>query len=106
MNISVPEPAPIKEGLVVADLLKEKIRSVHSLDNRRIRCAIKLIEARDNFGRKKYGQPLMTKDGRNSIEDALQELIDLMFYIYKAQLNGEDLTEIKFLIPVLLALLR
>lgn len=47
----------------------------------------------------------MTKDGRNSVEDAKQEFGDLMQYIFKAKLNGEDISEIKNMINILTALL-
>ena len=39
---------------------------------------IVLVEERNAFGVAKYGQPLMTQDGRNGIEDARQELCDLV----------------------------
>jgi len=63
--------------------------------------ATDLVKQRTEFGMKKYGQPLMTEDGRDSVEDAMQELGDLIQYTFKALLNGNDVTPIKELIPLL-----
>ena len=67
--------------------------------------AIPLIRARDAFGRKKYGQPLMSEDGRDTALDALQEMGDLLQYVWKARLRNESLTEIRALLPTLQLLL-
>ncbi len=98
--MSIPEPAPKPEGVIVTGELVSWIEKQDVTDTERDR-AIKLIKERDEYGFKKYGQHLMTKDGRNSIEDALQELGDLMHYLYKARLNGEDISEIRVLFPLL-----
>ena len=103
---SVPEPAPIKSGKIVPDLLIEELETAENINNGTIRNVIKLIKARDNFGRQKYGQPLMTKDGRNSIEDAKQEFGDLLQYVYKARLNNEDVSSIRKMMTVLHYVLR
>lgn len=100
---SVPEPPPQPRGIVVPDALIGTIEStkerfdneanVHDLMARK-QCddLVKLIKQRDAFGRAKYGQPLMSQDGRNGIEDAKQELGDLMQYVMKCKLAGEDLS--------------
>lgn len=99
--MSQPEPAPLNKGKSVPD---ELIKWLHSQTNSAE--AIQLIRERDEFGRKKYGQPLMTEDGRNSVEDARQELGDLLQYVYKAKMNGEDLTPIREILPHLANLLN
>jgi hypothetical protein len=101
--MSVPEPAPKPKGEIVPDKLIEWLqdnipRRTYIINTNDM---IDLIKERDEFGRKKYGQPLMSQDGRNTIEDARQELGDLMQYIYKAKLNGEDLSSIRNLFPIL-----
>lgn len=39
------------------------------------------MRARDNFGRKKYGTPLQTNNGRDPLVDAYQEVLDLAVYL-------------------------
>lgn len=81
---SVPEPPPIKSGVEVTPLLIEWLSS-QTADSSPI---IALIEARRLYGLSKYGQSLMTEDGRDTMEDARQEAADLLQYIYKAKLQG------------------
>ena len=45
------------------------------------------FKARDDFGRKKYGVPLMTEDGRDTLQDAYEEALDLAVYLKKAILE-------------------
>lgn len=108
---SVPEPPPLNKGESVPELLIAELQRQRDLHdyypvNAAFMNAQDLVRARDAFGRQKYGQPLMTQDGRNSIEDAKQELGDLLQYAYKAQLNGESLKELQEMVPVLLAILK
>lgn len=84
---SIPEPSPVNEGKNVPDhLIKWLENTKHS------KVCIKLIKERDLFGFQKYGQHLMTNDGRSDIEDLRQELGDALQYAMKAKLNGLDLT--------------
>lgn len=91
MHPSFPEPPPKPHGFIVPDQLIEFIQShgnnIH---------LIQLIRERDAFGRAKYGQPLMSEDGRNGIEDARQELGDLLQYAFKSkdQQRFEELVEL------------
>ena len=41
------------------------------------------LEARAAMGDRKFGQPMMTGDGRDSLADAYQEALDLVFYLRK-----------------------
>lgn len=50
---------------------------------------IDLCLERDAFGRAKYGQPLMSEDGRDPMVDALQEALDLFVYAHKAAESAE-----------------
>jgi len=98
--MSIPEPNPINKGVNVPDIL---IEWLEKRDNSKE--IIQLIKERDEFGYKKYGQHLTSQDGRNTVEDARQELGDLMQYIMKAKINGENLEQIKTIIPHLINLL-
>jgi len=42
------------------------------------------MKARDDFGRKKYGTPLQTTNGRDALTDAYQEALDLCVYLRQA----------------------
>ena len=39
------------------------------------------MKKRDTFGRKKYGTPLQINNGRNFLQDAYEELLDLIVYL-------------------------
>jgi hypothetical protein len=69
--------------------------------------AVPLIEERDRFGRQKYGRSLMMNDmSRNTVQDAREEIGDLLQYLYKAKQNGSDISEFKAYLPVLKDLLN
>lgn len=89
VKASVPEPPPVKGGEVVPDQLIMWLNSRKDLDmdwwtwGDVLDANILLIKERDAFGREKYGQPLMTGDGREDVPDITQELGDLQQYIFK-----------------------
>lgn len=96
---SVPLPAPKAGGRevtpgLVADLLE------HGFDD-----AAHLVLERDAFGRAKWGQPLMTDDGQDTIEASRQETGDLLQYATKAKMEGKDISPIRALVPALLYVL-
>ena len=97
MKKSKPEPAPKRLGEIIPESLIiffQNSKLEESLKNK----LIELIMERDIFGREKYGQPLMSMDGRDTVEDARQEIGDLLQYTHKAIINGEDLGPIKELV--------
>ena len=100
---SVPEPPPLNHGKSVTSALLEwmETRPSRSYDGIDWESGKKLIKERREFGLQKYGQELMTKDGRNTIEDARQELGDLLQYLFKAKMCGEDITPVTKLLPIL-----
>ena len=51
-----------------------------------------LVSARDAFGRQKYGTGLRCDNGRDSVEDANQEIGDLLQYLQQARMEGKDIT--------------
>lgn len=96
------QPKPNDKGIVVPEELIKFIEK-KSLASPEVKTmAINLIKSRDSFGVKKYGQHLRTEDGRDDIQDALEELGDLMQYCYKAKLNGKNLRDIYAMTGVLL----
>jgi hypothetical protein len=107
--MSIPEPPPKDCGVAVTPLLCDWINGLetdhHITQQVKVRMR-DLIMARHNYGMDKYGQPLKTEDGRDSVEDGRQELGDLMQYLFKAKMNGEDIAPIMELIPFLLKLLQ
>jgi hypothetical protein len=92
---SVPEPPPRECGIIVPDALLEYMEGINEWED-----LSKLVRERDAFGRKKYGQPLMSQDGRNGVEDARQEAGDLLQYAFKVYLSGDvkGLDELRLLI--------
>jgi hypothetical protein len=48
---------------------------------------IKDMQARDTMGRSKYGGPLVTNDGRDSLNDLYQEILDAAVYCKKLELE-------------------
>lgn len=100
-----PEPSPKVEGVAVSPMLLEWIKAnqwLSELDKGQI---TSIITDRCKYGMEKYGQQLMTHDGRDDVIDALQEMGDLLQYAFKAKLNGrlEELNT--FLRPSIVALL-
>jgi hypothetical protein len=42
------------------------------------------MQARDRFGRSKYGTPLQADNGRDALQDAYEEALDLCVYLKQA----------------------
>lgn len=99
MNPSVPQPPPKSGGILVTPLLLAYLAKHDCLD------AVKLVEERDAFGKIKYKQGLMTDDGRDVVEDARQEIGDLLQYAFSARIQGRDLEPLRDLLPALLRVL-
>lgn len=96
---SVPLPAPKAGGREVTPGLVANLLE-HGFDD-----AAQLVLERDAYGRGKYGQGLMTDDGRDKIEDARQEFGDLLQYVAGAKMEGRDLAPLRALVPALLHVL-
>jgi len=111
---SNPEPPPQDCGEEVTPILLVWLQNLKvggveyhgDINANDVDLAIELIKARDAYGFDKYGQHLKTGDGRDSQEDAIQELGDLLQYLLKAMLNGENVEKIKRLLPILIKLLE
>lgn len=92
---SIPEPPPVPRGIIVPDALLgflDNAQLVEKLSPEVSATLTKLsnlVKERNAFGIAKYGQPLYSEDGRNGIEDARQELGDLLQYVFKVSLQQE-----------------
>lgn len=78
------EPPPIKTDtaeiwpLIIHDLRRELLMSPEHEPARG--ALIKACEARDSFGREKYGVGLQVENGRHPLRDARDEALDCMAY--------------------------
>lgn len=85
--VSAPQPDPLTRGQPVTPALVawlgERGEDVEQL--------VALVEARDAFGRRKYGQPLFSDDGRDVSADFGQELADALQYGMAARMRGVSL---------------
>jgi len=61
---------------------------------------------RMNFGIKKYGTALHSFNGRDAVNDANQELIDAIQYIFQAHLENKDLSEFYELLKLILKIVE
>lgn len=107
INLSIPEKSPVNKGIPIYEISISDIKNIpDTIISQPIKNeALSLLEARYNFGVRKYGQPLMSEDGRDDIEDCLQELGDTIQYLTKAKYNKLDTTKIKNMIQVVNALI-
>ena len=99
-SASRPEPAPENAGEPVTPALVAWIQA-QGLDEGTKRSVIAGVEERSAFGAEKYGQVLMSRDGRDSVNDAAQELIDALQYIQAARMKGQNLDAVKPLVALL-----
>jgi len=76
------QPAPIRSGENVPKMFR-KWAAKHGHNDAAI-----LSFERDAFGQEKYGQPLMSNDGRDTIKDIEDEVGDALHYITKAKMQG------------------
>lgn len=51
------------------------------------------IQARRDIGIKRYGSALMTQNGRDAVQDALEEAVDLAVYLKQVQLETAERRE-------------
>lgn len=103
LNISKPESSPINKGIPIYNIAVENvIKVIKNEDKKELKeDMLNLLEARYNFGLSKYKQPLMSEDGRDDIEDCLQEIGDAIQYLSKAIYNKKDITKLRDGIEVL-----
>jgi hypothetical protein len=88
-NAANIQPAPKKGGKEVYGILMEYIDQIDksNINNGKYAISESLknkLNQRYEFGKKKYGQALMTEDGRDVIRDFEEELLDAIYYLAKA----------------------
>lgn len=104
VKASVPEPAPLNRGEPVVHHTYRYLEELKGVDKDTKAEAKALVDARVAFGLKKYGQLLMSEDGRNHEEDCLQELGDAIQYLGSLKKGKKDLQRVRRMLVVLLAL--
>lgn len=57
--------------------------------NQALKMFIKACDERNAFGKEKYGTPLQPFNGRDSLQDAIEEALDLVVYLKTAILEEE-----------------
>lgn len=87
------QPKPINKGVIIFNLIQSYLDDVKdkSYNNE----VLEQLFQRYNFGLQKYGQPLMSDDGRDAVRDANEELLDAIQYIIKCKYNKLDLIPIR-----------
>ncbi len=88
--MSSSQPDPINIGEVVSDALLSDILNMPNLLHEEKLYVYNLVKERDAFGRRKYGQPLMSMDGRDTIKDIEDEIGDMLQYCKKLQMQGDE----------------
>jgi len=53
------------------------------------------MKARDHLGRKRYGTPLQANNGRDALQDAYEEALDLAVYLRQALEERDQLEELE-----------
>jgi len=81
-SCSIPEPPPIDKGEPVYPHVIQHLQIIKAAPE-----VIQIIGARREYGIAKYKQELKTEDGRNEIEDCLQEIADGIQYLTKAYIK-------------------
>ena len=75
------QPRPVQRGVPVVPVLlrwlRERSTSLCAVDRDAL---ASLLQQRYEMGLAKYGQPLMSDDGRDSARDAAEELLDALCY--------------------------
>ena len=85
--VTTPQPAPVAQGEPATPALLAWVEA-RGEDVAEISA---IIRARDEFGRRKYGQPLYSHDGRDVSADFGQELADALQYGMAARMRGVSL---------------
>lgn len=91
-----PQPAPthVKGARAVWPLVIDDVMTLPDLPlPKTIGTAVVAdMQARDEFGRSKYGTPLQVGNGRDHLADAYQEALDMAVYLKAWTLEGNDAT--------------
>ncbi|NDJ14089.1 MAG: hypothetical protein EBY17_23330 [Acidobacteriia bacterium] len=102
---STPEKAPVKLGEPVTPALIVWLRG-QGLPNSELLPIIAGIEERSAAGLEKYDQVLMSGDGRDSVNDARQELLDFLQYAQAAKMKNRSLAPLESLVNLVLSITK
>jgi hypothetical protein len=109
-KIGLPEPlypqqqsAPKSGGVEVYSLLDKYLKGTAGENNEYLK---KKLKERYDFGKSKYGQGLMTGDGRNSSRDLEEELLDAIYYLAKCLHNKEKIDNSKMMLQTIRDMIR
>lgn len=87
------QPKPVNKGIVIFNLIQSYLDQVEDKSfNSEV---LEQLFQRYTFGLQKYGQPLKSDDGRDSVRDANEELLDCIQYLIKCKYNKCDINPIK-----------
>lgn len=81
-------PKPTGTGQDVTKSAINQIEKCYSMFDTDV--LISDLQSRAEFGKNKYGDYLRINDGRNSIIDFYQEILDAIVYCWKAILEGNN----------------
>lgn len=51
---------------------------------------VRMVQERRQLGIQRYGSPLMTHNGRDALQDALEEAVDLAAYLMQLRMERDD----------------
>lgn len=84
------QPLPkINDNPFVADLLIERFQRGPEGQKALVNRTCEMIEERKQIGIQRYGTPLQTFNGRDAVQDAVEEALDLVTYLFQAILEGK-----------------
>lgn len=63
---------------------------VQNLHSPQVPRLVQLIESRIELGVRQYGSRLLTHNGRDAVQDALEEALDLLLYVAQALMELRD----------------
>lgn len=91
-----PLPQP-SEGPVVFDLVEIDFQGMRALgySSPHLDRLMAMIREREQLGVRKYGMPLRAFNGRNPIQDSLEELCDAIAYL-RQTIHEDNQTEQRF----------
>lgn len=85
-----PQPKPQAKGYPVYPVLLDYVQTKYGKDSE----LASLVTDRYWQGMERYGQPLMTDDGRDTESDLAQELMDALYYTQKGIMQGRKWQDI------------
>lgn len=92
------QPVPKKGGVEVYGILQKYLKGTAGESDEYLQQKLK---ERYDFGKKKYGQALMTDDGRDSVRDLEEELLDTVYYLASNLHTKKNIDKAKMMIKAI-----